>query len=114
MGRRNRRGFFRENGLSLTYLCLVVACLGGLSAAGFRAYTSEREEHGQKEITFRRYLLSPHFWQALAENWESEFLEMGTYVLFTSFLFQKGSVESNNPRHKKAKDDDKDRSTPPG
>ena len=27
------------------------------------------------------------------ENWESEFLQMGTYVLFTVYLFQKGSPE---------------------
>jgi hypothetical protein len=28
------------------------------------------------------------------ENWESEFLQMAVYVLFTVFLFQRGSAES--------------------
>jgi hypothetical protein len=29
------------------------------------------------------------------ENWESEFLQMGMYVMLTTFLYQKGSAESN-------------------
>jgi len=28
------------------------------------------------------------------ENWESEFLQMGMYVVLTAFLFQRGSSES--------------------
>ena len=46
---------------------------------------------------FGPYLTSGHFWQATAENWESEFLQMGVYVLITAYLFQKGSAESNDP-----------------
>lgn len=43
------------------------------------------------------YLVSGHFWQATGENWESEFLQMGAYVILTVFLYQKGSAESNDP-----------------
>jgi hypothetical protein len=35
-----------------------------------------------------------HFIEATFENWKSEFLQMAGYVLFTIFLFQKGSPES--------------------
>lgn len=34
--------------------------------------------------------------QSTFENWESEFLQMGLYVLFTVFLFQQGSAESKS------------------
>jgi hypothetical protein len=34
------------------------------------------------------------FIEATFENWESEFLQMGMYVILTVFLFQKGSSES--------------------
>jgi hypothetical protein len=34
------------------------------------------------------------FVEATFENWESEFLQMGMYVVLTAFLFQKGSSES--------------------
>jgi len=40
------------------------------------------------------------------ENWESEFLQMGSYVLFTVFLFQKGSAESKDPEKEEAQDAD--------
>jgi uncharacterized protein DUF6766 len=35
--------------------------------------------------------------EATFENWESEFLQMGAYVVLTALLIQKGSPESKNP-----------------
>ncbi len=40
------------------------------------------------------YLSSGDFLEATFENWESEFLQMGMYVVLTAYLFQKGSSES--------------------
>jgi hypothetical protein len=40
------------------------------------------------------YLGTGSFLEATFENWESEFLQMGMYVILTVFLFQKGSSES--------------------
>ncbi len=37
------------------------------------------------------------FGEAVFENWESEFLQMGLYVFLTTFLFQRGSAESKDP-----------------
>src|SRR5690606_20373049 len=37
---------------------------------------------------------SGHFIQATFENWESEFLQMALFVVFTIFLRQQGSSES--------------------
>jgi hypothetical protein len=97
MPEQKRRSFLRDNGLSLVYLGLFLACTAGQSVAGFRSYNDSQEEHSQPQVSYPRYLAGAHFWQALAENWESEFLQMGTYVLFTVFLFQKGSSESKDP-----------------
>ena len=36
------------------------------------------------------YLATGHLWEALFENWESEFLQMAVFVLLTTFLIQKG------------------------
>jgi hypothetical protein len=41
------------------------------------------------------YAQSGHFIEATFENWESEFLQMGLYVVLTAALYQKGSAESN-------------------
>jgi hypothetical protein len=43
------------------------------------------------------YLATGHFWEALGENWESEFLQMAAFVILTACLYQKGSPESNDP-----------------
>jgi Domain of unknown function (DUF6766) len=45
-------------------------------------------------VTLTVYLGSGHPWEALFENWESEFLQMAVFVLLTTFLIQKGSPES--------------------
>jgi len=89
MGRR-----LRENGLSLVLFLFFLIFLVGQSVTGHREYNSERREHGQPAVNYAEYLASSHFAEATFENWESEFLQMGVYVLFTVFLFQKGSSES--------------------
>jgi len=89
--------FLHDNGLSLVLLALFLAFWGAQAVAGFKVHNEDLELHGQALIPFREYLLSGHFWQATAENWESEFLQMGFYVILTVRLFQRGSAESNDP-----------------
>jgi hypothetical protein len=88
-----RRGF-RENGLSIVLVTVFLLCLVGQSIAGEHAYNSEQREHGQREVSYGAYLGTAHFWEALAENWESEFLQIFAYVLLTALLYQRGSAES--------------------
>jgi uncharacterized protein DUF6766 len=88
------RRILRENGLSIVLFGLFFFSLGGQSIAGWRAYTEEQDEHGQPPVGYVGYLGTGHFLEAVFENWESEFLQMGLYVLLTVFLRQKGSAES--------------------
>jgi len=88
------RRFLRENGLGLVVLGLFLATLAGNAFAGFHADHESRLQHDQELIGFAAYLKSPHFLEALAENWESEFLQMAAYVWLTAWLRQKGSAES--------------------
>lgn len=84
----------RDNGLSLVLFGLFALSLVGQALTGHRHYNEEQVEHGQPTATLTEYLRSGAFMEATAENWESEFLQMGAYVLFTCFLFQRGSAES--------------------
>jgi hypothetical protein len=105
----------RDNGLSLVLFGLFALSLVGQALAGHRHYNDEQVEHGQPTVTISEYLRSGEFVEATAENWESEFLQMGAYVLFTCFLFQRGSSESKkigssepvdrDPRRSKNKQD---------
>jgi len=71
-----------------------VTFIVGQSLAGQRTYNEEQREHGQEEVSYTEYVRTAHFGEATFENWESEFLQMGSYVLLTVWLRQKGSSES--------------------
>ena len=91
------RRVLRDNGLSITMFALFLVFLVAQSIAGFRASNSDNEEHGQPPESYGQYLTSGAFVEATFENWESEFLQLGAYVLLTALLIQKGSPESKNP-----------------
>jgi hypothetical protein len=61
---------------------------------GQHQYNEDQQTHGQPTSTYFAYLGTDHFLEATMENWESEFLQMFVFVLFTTFLYQKGSTES--------------------
>ena len=86
--------FFRENGLSITLLSAFLVCWVAQAITGNLEYNEQQREHGEEPVALGEYLGSGHFLEATAENWESEFLQMGFYVLLTIFLRQKGSSES--------------------
>jgi hypothetical protein len=87
----------RDNGLSIVLTALFLICLGGQSVAGHREYNEDQREHGEAPVGYGAYLGSAHFWEALAENWESEFLQLFGYVILTAALYQRGSAESKDP-----------------
>jgi hypothetical protein len=88
-------GLWRRNSLSIVVLALFVLFLAGQAVAGWLTFNETRIDHRQEPVAFGAYLLSSHFAEATSENWESEFLQMGLFVLLTVFLRQKGSAESN-------------------
>ncbi|KRG68044.1 DUF6766 family protein [Pseudoxanthomonas dokdonensis] len=94
MSEADSPGFFRRNGLSLVLLLLFVVFLIGQAESGFASFNDERTARQQPTLTLDQYLHSGHFISATFENWESEFLQMGMYVLLTVGLRQRGSAES--------------------
>jgi hypothetical protein len=97
---------WRENSLSITMFALFLFAIVGQSIAGQRSFNDERQEHGQAEVGYFEYLGSGHFVESVFENWESEFLQMGLYVLLTAYLVQKGSPESKKLDEKNTQDED--------
>jgi hypothetical protein len=81
--------FWHNNGLSLTMLGLSAVFLGGHAVAGFLESNAESAQHGQPAISFGAYLGNSHFLESVFENWESEFLQMGLYVLLTAYAISK-------------------------
>jgi len=91
------REFFRNNGLSVVLFLLFFFSLVGQYFTGYHDFNDDQRAHGKPEVGYAEYLGEGHFIEAVFENWESEFLQMGMYVVLTIFLFQKGSSESKEP-----------------
>ena len=45
-------------------------------------------------MSWGSYLANADFWERTLENWQSEFLAVGTLAVFTIYLRQRGSPES--------------------
>lgn len=86
--------FCYENSLLLVVGLFVVLTLAGQFATGWHEYNEDLQEMGLAELSAGQYFRSGHFLEATFENWESEFLQMGLYVLLTVWLRQRGSSES--------------------
>ncbi|HEX7150620.1 MAG TPA: DUF6766 family protein [Thermoanaerobaculia bacterium] len=85
---------WKNNSLSIVMAALFLLSLVGHSYAGWRTYNEEQQEHNQPEVGYGEFLKTSEFGETVFENWESEFLQMGFYVILTVFLYQKGSSES--------------------
>jgi hypothetical protein len=86
--------FLKRNGLSLVLAVFVLVFLTAQVLTGWSVDNEARLQAGRAALPLPAYLQSGHFLSATFENWESEFLQMGMYVLLTVWLRQRGSAES--------------------
>jgi hypothetical protein len=64
------------------------------SVTGWSEYNSEQLEHEQQPLSWLQYLGSADFWEATLQNWQSEFLAVGSMAVLAIYLRQRGSPES--------------------
>lgn len=64
------------------------------SLGGLAVMNEENAMHGAAAITWFDYVISADFWDRTLQNWQSEFLAVGTMVAFSIYLRQRGSAES--------------------
>lgn len=86
--------FLKRNALSLVAAALLLFTLVGHAVTGLHYSNEQRAAHDQPPQAMAEYLRSGDFLSSLLENWESEFLQMGLFVLLTVKLRQRGSAES--------------------
>ena len=92
------------NSLALVCFGAFLVFLVAQSVTGWLTYNDDRAELGLVQLGYLAYLGTGHFVEATMENWESEFLQMGSYVLLTAVLVQKGSPEANAPDRQREDD----------
>jgi hypothetical protein len=88
------RRWIHEHGLLLANVGFFLVFFIGMVLSGARAYSANQLEHHQAAVSLWSYLHTGDFVEATFENWESEFLQMGMYIVLTAYLFQRGSSES--------------------
>jgi hypothetical protein len=91
------RKLLHDQSLTIVTLGLFLLFLSAQAFTGHRVYNADQQEHQESTVSFAAYLRSGHFVEATFENWESEFLQMGAFVLLTVYLVQRGSAESRDP-----------------
>lgn len=101
--------YWREHGLTLVTFGLFILFWIGMGLVGFADYAQQQLDHGLAPVAFWAYFTTGHFWEATFENWESEYLQMGLFVLLTAYLVQKGSAESKSEEeHTKEQEEETD------
>lgn len=84
-----------ERSLSLAFLFLFLTCFGLHAVSGAGEYNRDLLEHGSSErVTALQYMRTSRFWFESFQNWQSEFLAVGSLVLLSIWLRQRGSPES--------------------
>jgi hypothetical protein len=91
---RGLRRVLYENSLVLAMTTIFFATWAGQSLNNWRAYNADQVAHDGETISWGRYLIDPDFWERTLQNWQSEFLAVGTMAVFTIYLRQRGSPES--------------------
>ena len=83
-----------ENSLLLVMGAIWIASWFAQSVTGVTEYNSERLGHQQDAVSWGEYLTRPEFWEKTLQNWQSEFLAVGSMAILAVYLRQRGSPES--------------------
>lgn len=88
-----RRQLYANSLLIAMALIWVLSWLGQ-SITGRVAYNAEQVGHGEPPLSWLQYVGSADFWSRTLQNWQSEFLAVGSMVVLAIYLRQRGSPES--------------------
>jgi hypothetical protein len=83
-----------QHSLLIAFVLLFVASAALHAAGGVRLYNEEQTAAGKETVSYGEYLRTSRFWFESFQNWQSEFLAIGSMVILSIFLRQRGSPES--------------------
>jgi hypothetical protein len=83
-----------ENSLLIVMTLIFFATWFGQSLNNWRIFNEDQAVHDGSRISWGSYLMNADFWEKTLQNWQSEFLAVGTMTVFTIYLRQRGSHES--------------------
>ena len=91
---RDWRRRIYENSFLIVMGVVFFATWLAQSFATWTVFNDEQTAHDDPTVSWLTYIGSSDFWERSLQNWQSEFLAVGTMVVFTVYLRQRGSPES--------------------
>jgi hypothetical protein len=92
-----------SNSLVIVMAAIWLLSWFGQSVTGWSEYNSDQLTHDQPTVGWSGYLATSQFWESTLQNWQSEFLAVGSMAVLSIYLRQRGSPESKrvgDPHHK--------------
>jgi hypothetical protein len=83
-----------SNSLIIIMAIVFVGSWFAQSVTGWTDFNQEQQSHGDASVSWLSYVGSSTFWESTFQNWQSEFLAVGSFAVLTIFLRQRGSPES--------------------
>jgi hypothetical protein len=83
-----------SNSLLIVMGLIFVGSWFAQSVTGWSEYNAEQADHDQPSVSWLQYIGGSNFWEQTFQNWQSEFLAVGSMAVLAVYLRQRGSPES--------------------
>jgi hypothetical protein len=83
-----------SNSLLIVMTLIFLGSWFAQSVTGWTEFNQEQRDHSEPTVSLLGYLGSSSFWESTLQNWQSELLAVGSFVVFSIYLRQRGSPES--------------------
>jgi hypothetical protein len=83
-----------SNSLLIVMGLIWVASWFAQSVTGWSTYNSDQIQHQAHTVNWLGYIGTANFWESTLQNWQSEFLAVGSMAVLSIYLRQRGSPES--------------------
>jgi hypothetical protein len=83
-----------SNSLMIVMALVFFASWFAQSVSGWTVFNDEARTHGAETVSWLGYVGSSDFWEATFQNWQSEFLAVGSFAVIAIYLRQRGSPEA--------------------
>jgi hypothetical protein len=88
------RATIYSNSLLLVMASIWIASWLAQSITGRIGYNADQLDHQSAPVSWLSYITTADFWNRTLQNWQSEFLAVGSMVILSVYLRQRGSPES--------------------
>jgi hypothetical protein len=83
-----------SNSLLIAMAVIFLGAWFAQSVTGWTGFNEQQTEHQEPTVSWLGYIGTSDFWEATFQNWQSEFLAVGSFAVLTIYLRQRGSPES--------------------